>query len=525
MVGRWLGAARAVDGHRTAGSARTERARTGRRLAVAGLVAALVAGALPGIATAAPDSCRVVIVRTGAAYGALTVALDDVVDGDRLTLRGRCQGQVTIQTDLRIDGVTAAGSGVPRIVSAVGPVVFVSTGIALTVRGVAISGGHGGGGLPGALLVAPGAIVRLTDTTVEESGGDDRGAIESQGTLVIGGRSLVRGNAGGGSSGGGIDVTAGATTIGGRTRITENSAPNGGGVRVWPGGSLVVTGSARIDGNEATNGGGIAAIGTNAASAILVVKGAAQVTGNAASGVGGGIAGSYAAIRLLGTARIAGNSALADGGGVGGLAAGQTLLDLRGHVTIAQNTAPYGGGIGGRNGQVRVDGGPGTPVRILGNTATTGDGGGIAQTYGLIWLDGAVLVRGNHAPGGLGGGVYGNQLISLRLADDAVVSGNDALQGGGVATGPGGASVALIGAAAVRGNAAANDGGGIRVLAGALYLGGTSRVTGNEAGGVGGGIWYHVSLTPTFADGTCATHVSGNTPDQLRRSTGAVSCD
>ncbi len=116
--------------------------------------------------------------------------------------------------------------------------------------------------------------------------------------------------------------------------ITGGNADEGGGICVETGASLTMTGGA-IAKNQASTGGGIFSEGT------VTLSGDCIVESNTAQNNGGGIW-SAGTVTLSGDCIVEGNTAQNSGGGVY-LSAGSLTVD--GNASIANNEAPYGGGL------------------------------------------------------------------------------------------------------------------------------------------------------------------------------------
>lgn len=232
--------------------------------------------------------------------------------------------------------------------------------------------------------------------------------------------------------------------------LTHGLADGDGGAIYGAGSGPVSVSDAVISSNQASaQGGGIWAYrGLNLTRT--------QLTGNIAAGAGGGFYSEYYA--SLTDVTASGNQATGDGGG--GVVSGLTTITAS---AFADNSAASGGGL--------FLGSSTAPASISG-TSFTGNDASSASGYG-----GGLATRG-----------------SLAL-DTAVVSGNSAYRGGGIALGIGNyASVEnRIDHTTVSSNTAAADGGGIDVVSVSNVSSTTvarSTISGNQAAGnsFGGGI-------------------------------------
>jgi hypothetical protein len=191
------------------------------------------------------------------------------------------------------------------------------------------------------------------------------------GDLVIG-KSLTLIGAGGGLSG---TILQGSRTTS-VVRITGESTVSLQGVRITNG--------------SAPSGGGIANNGTLALTGCTITGNTA--TSDVAGGSGGGIANQSGATLTLTNSTVSGNTAITSGGGIFNNAT----------LTLSNST-------------------------VSGNTATSNVGGGIFHQGGLLTLDAASHVTGNQSnkpsDPNSGGGIFNNRgTVMLSSADN--VSGN-----------------------------------------------------------------------------------------------------
>lgn len=271
-----------------------------RRPFTATVAVVLLAGVLvvPAVSAAGRPSCLVSNERTGLGSGSLQQGIDAAAPGDTLVVKGTCLGASSITKDLTIKGVsnrafreaTLDGEGLVRVL-------FVETGLTVTVADLTITNGfandgNGGGGL----------LSRATNLTLKESkvagntatvGG---GGIENDSNLTIV-NSTVSGNAA--DLGGGI-LSSGALTLVNST-VSGNTAHLGGGLfNVL--GTATLTRST-VSGNSALQGGGV----SNDFGGTLTLT-SSIVTGNAATAASGGGIFNHSAMTITGS-MVNGNSA------------------------------------------------------------------------------------------------------------------------------------------------------------------------------------------------------------------------
>ncbi len=290
------------------------------------LLGSLLLGAIAApVAQAGTTTCRVRNVTQdthGASFPAMVKA---AVDGDRLTVRGTCEGGIVIRADIIIRGV-----GDPRPVLTgrhrhrAFRVWYTST---VMLRHLAMVGGaaegYGGGILNYGTLTLTDSVVR-GNMAMEGSGG----GIANLGTLTLN-DSVVRGNTG--YNGGGI-LNWGTLNLTGSV-VRENRAVEGGGGGIVNvrGSTLTLTGSVVRD-NRAVEGGGIA----NEYGTVTITE--SVVRGNRADKNGGGIANS-GTLTLRRSSSVTDNTAGTHGGGVWNQTEyGVRTVILRGGSSVTGNS-------------------------------------------------------------------------------------------------------------------------------------------------------------------------------------------
>lgn len=360
---------------------------TAATLVVACLPRGLVVASEP---LATSDSCAVVNLTTGAGpVSNLQRMIDNAHPGDRLRVRGVCQGHVTVKKDLTIVGKSTRAWPQPTLHPFV-------TGCDEQCFVVRVSGGSD------------------TELTLRDI-------------------KITRGHRAHG--GGGIYVKGASVMLRGSTWVTDNYALwFGGGVYLseeYTTGTVVLRGQTLVDNNYARDGGG-GVFGND-----VVLRGHAQVSENASKHMAGGLRGSvvlkdhaavlsntsrshagiYGTVIMRDYARVCGNTVqYANGGGIGGSV---TMWD---EATVCDNTSSgldersnNGGGIVGT-------------VVMHGNSSVTGNyandnGGGIWCTVGSsVTLNDSATVTGNTAAID-GGGIF-DDCGAVTLNDDATVTGN-----------------------------------------------------------------------------------------------------
>lgn len=439
--------------------------------------------------------------------GSLRAALADAAAGD--TLRLTQTGTLTLQTPLSpAKNVTILAEGVTVQAPTTGRALEVPAGVTLTLKGGILRGGTGAV-LPASLNRAElsAQFVRSGMDTPKLSAAGLRaqadaqptvgGVVLNQGTLTLDGVTVAEGKA---NLGGGIYNAAGATlTLSGSTNVTGNEASlldstldvsQGYGGGIYNRGTLTLAGGSVSRNTALYSGGGIhgAPGGTVTMSAGAVndnkVTYPVTITNGVTSGAAGGGIYSNGPLTISGGS-VSGNSASLFGGGIAVQAYRNAQDELvRPTLTVSGGTF--------ENNAVIEDVGEGS--------------GGAIWCSGIPTISGGT-VRGNEAPYGGGLGVFADATITGGLIEDNRAR----LSGGGIftyvyvpsnRTAP---TLTFGGTATVRGNTAAEYGGGvIAARFNWVITGGT--IENNTALKSGGGIDFSGGSVSRIEGGT----VSGN---------------
>jgi hypothetical protein len=363
----------------------------------------------------------------------------------------------------------------------------VSGNTAGTIAGGSLANGGG-------LLTSNGATVALTDCTISgnsTTNGDGGGLHTAYSSFVtltgcsIYGNSASATLANGGGYGGGVNSTT-STSVLTDCIITGNSANGVGGVSIQGSGTATFTGCT-ISGNFATKGqvGGLFTGGSPGTPTYTTLSDC-TISGNVGAAFGGGVGQNAYGTLTMNYCTISGNFAAFGGGGL----STEGTATLTGCTISGNSTNGTGGGV------VTSVGAPhAIPSTTLTNCTVSDNfadhnGGGVADAFsGSSTTLTGCTVSGNTTPGD-GGGLFAQTSGSITVngASGAYssVSGNYALNGGGVFNGPN--STATLTDVTVSGNAAANLGSGVYNF-GTLTLTNVT-VTGNSSGNRGSGIWY-----------------------------------
>ena len=341
----------------------------------------------------AKSDCRVQNATAEKRYRTLDAAVGASRNGDTLVVRGTCRGGLVIKRNITIKAHSRKGSKRSTIHGlGLGSALLIDEGRSVRLVGLAIRGDpdlmleHSGGG-----VFVSRAKVTMKDVTISGfSTQGDGGAIYSlNGDVRIAGGSRIRANRA--DEGGGIAIVSGTLTLDGRAAVEGNTAAWGGGIANR--GSVTLGGQSRVRKNQASWGGGIASYENSQ----VLLHSRSAIVANLATDSGGGLHNHGGVIILNGSSSVRGNHTDGSGGGI---------LSMRGTVTL-----------NGRG-------------SIAGNTAV-GPGGGVHSSLGAaaVVLNDLSTVIGN-ASADAGGGVHSKG--SLAFMEEVSVSGNEALQGGGV---------------------------------------------------------------------------------------------
>ncbi len=323
-------------------------------------------------ALASDLSCAVINLTSGAGPTSnLQRVIDRAGSGDRIRVRGVCQGHVTVKKDLVIVGKSTRAWPRPTLDPTV-------TGCDAHCYVVKVSGG--------------------ADTT-----------LVLRDLTVTGGRRP--------HGGGGIYLKGADLTLRGATRVTANSALwFGGGIYLsedFDTGRVLLTGHSVVSGNGARDGGG------GIFGRLVVLRGHSSVTSNSTKHSAGGIRGS---VSMHDHSSVTSNTSRSSGGILGDV----TMHD---YSRVCDNTVQYGsaGGIGGTVTMWEW-------ATVCDNTSSgrdvrTNNGGGIV---GTLTMHGSSSVSGNYAHDN-GGGIVCSAGSTVTLNNNATIAGNSAdVDGGGI---------------------------------------------------------------------------------------------
>ena len=335
-------------------------------------------------ATNGTCSLRQAVNSANAAAGDDTINFAASLANQSITLTSAL-GDIDITSNVVVDatgvsGLQASGANAVRVF-------FITGGVSVTLRAFTIRNGNSAG--------------------TAFSGG---GGIRADSSFLTLDSMIVTANSGDGIGGGGIFINDGGGLIVTNSTISNNTGNNsGGGILLSSVPNVSVTNSI-ITNNTAANaeGGGISSSGISA-----ITMANMQITGNHAdnnpSGSGGGIAVSIGSVIKMINCTVSGNTSFRRGGGIyifggathrisgttfsgnttsgngGGLVTSNNAIVNIVNSTLSGNTALNGGGIyngiNGADDMMTL-----RNVTVAGNTATTGQGGGIFGNSGTITL-------------------------------------------------------------------------------------------------------------------------------------------
>ena len=280
--------------------------------------------------------------------------------------------------------------------------------------------------------------------------------------------------------GGGIHVTTSMPTLtvvltqSAGTLIANNTANEGGGVRV-SGGTMILEDGLIRDNGAVGRGGGVFVFDGQ-----LVMNGG-QILSNTAELDGGGVFVEHGGMQMSG-GDVKSNTALSGGGGVMVNQPTATFTQTGG--LIVANNAESGGGLGVGAGQAWLYGGS-----IRDNTAANYGGGLLVN--GRAILDGGSILSNT---ANYGGGVYVGSAAAFTQTGVSYILSNTVMQAGGGIYAEGGTTLLEGGHVAVN---AAPYGGGLYLNNGTAILRGTAEIHDNTALNNGGGV-YVLSASAVF---------------------------
>ncbi|MBN1123285.1 MAG: hypothetical protein JXJ17_19595 [Anaerolineae bacterium] len=385
-----------------------------------------------------------------------------------------------------------------------------------------------------------GAILSIAATgtdsaIVETTGSDFTGNQADDGGAIYANASLLRVNAGGGSTftgntagnyGGAIFAEGDSTVyITGAVFSSNDAATAGGGIA--NAGSRVQLEDITISDSEALNGGAIASQDGDLKILGTSVIGASAVGGaNTATNAGGGIAFTGAGtLTIQGDGEsspvvIGGNDATGSGGGLYTDADNPVIVKYAvigdpdpGDALDQSNTAASGGGIYNNDSIVSL-----YYSQITANTADNGGGiynranvGDAVVDLYYTTIGGTDLSEGNVATVS-GGGIYNDGATASVSMDHSGVKYNQADDGAGNGDGGGAYNDGGIIGGAFAYNEAANNGGGIYNNTGEAYgwiKGNSADVDGGGVYAVGGTVGFSALLGNTAGDNGGGAYVDG----------------
>jgi hypothetical protein len=273
-----------------------------RRLGtICGVGAILSVGAL-GVspAGAAKPACAIDNAATHTEYVTVQDAVNAAAPGATLEIKGVCAGSTVIQRDVVLKGVASKAFGPATLTGAnAGRVLRINAPSTTTVRGLTLTGGNTTDG--GAIIVRGGAAARVENSLIYgNTASGFGGGIEvfPTGTLTVT-NSVVRDNQA--ASSGGIDSDHGTVTVV-SSAVRDNTASGGancvngefscaGGL--WNYGGTMTLRDTVVSGNSASyRGGGVrnqTPTGDPGPGGVLTLIGATTISGNHAGDSGGGV--------------------------------------------------------------------------------------------------------------------------------------------------------------------------------------------------------------------------------------------
>jgi predicted outer membrane repeat protein len=360
------------------------------------LTCTLAALATSGVISSTALACEVENTRSPhVRFATLTEAVQKATAGDTLKVKGTCEGDIMIGENLSITvsgkAATLKGSGNSSVVS-------VSKSVAVTLKGLTITGGIGTVGIPSGTNTSGGGI-------------DNEGSLTLNHVTITGNRATA--------FGGGI-YSNGSLTLQ-KSTVSSNNNNHAG----YEGSGIYSQGSLRVAKSTVANN----AVGEGHGAGIFIAGGAAvvehsSVTGNTLSlGNAGGICLAGGSL-ILSKSTVSDNAAFSGGGIVNG-----GLLTLE-KSTVSNN--PEGGGIA-NGGSLTLN-----KSTVTGNTGY--EGGGIYNgEQASVKLNGSTITLNTATE--KGGGIYNAKEAAVTFSGSSSVTNNSAHEheesGGGIYDEPG----------------------------------------------------------------------------------------
>ena len=445
---------------------------------VAGGSAEVVDAAFEGNATQALPGNGGALHITGAGTAAVAGSvLTDNTAAEGGALWNSATGTLAV-TDSEITGNTATGAAPDQG----GGGVFTEGG-AVTIDGSVIDGNAatGAAGSGGGVLNVNGSVT-VTDTLISGNTAERAGGGIEAGPLLPAGSELP------------TSTTLTNVTLSENSFTTPGDASprNGAGLHLTGAGTVTVDQSIVSGNTGAREGGGL----WNSAAGTLTVTDS-EISGNSTDGEladqgGGGVFTEGGEVAITG-------SVIADNEATGALASGGGILNITGTVAVSDSSITG-------NSAVRAGGGVEAGPLLDVPTATppvVGRADATTTVLSGVDLSGNVVT----GPPGNGGGVHLTGAGEV-LVDTSVVSGNSAVEGGGLWNSATGTTVVLN--STVAGNSASGaDGGGGLYNDGGGLLAFNATVTGNEAPAGAGGAVLSVGGTAALVHASVVGNSSG----------------
>ncbi|MDL2226006.1 InlB B-repeat-containing protein [Eubacteriales bacterium OttesenSCG-928-M02] len=230
----------------------------------------------------------------------------------------------------------------------------------------------------------------------------------------------------------------------------------------------------------------------NITESTVTMAGDAEISGNPCAGMNLYLA----TLNMTENARIVDNTGTQSGGGILSISSVINMGTAAGDAPqISRNTTPNNGGAIFLTSQSTLD---------MGYDAVIADNEAAAIAGGVVARGSTILLRGNasiadNVGKDFGGGVTLVEESALTLMDNASITGNSAVYGGGMVADN--ATITMGDMANVQGNTATEEGGGVHLRAGAAFtMTGAASIQENES--VNGGGVYMTTASTMEMDGT-----------------------
>lgn len=310
------------------------------------------------------------------------------------------------------------------------------------------------------------------------------GVFSTDSKIVVNDSKILSNKVNSAGDGCGFYINNGTELIFNSGEIKNNEASMGGGICAEDATSTITVNGGLISENKGIIGAGIYIQG-----ATLDIKGG-QISNNVATNNGGAVYSKAANIYVSG-GEMYGNSAASSGGAI---SISNGILNVSdGH--FYHNTSANGGAINGYKVEININGGK------IEKNSVTDRGGGIyfeGEGSSVKVSNGEIIENSVTGSSGAGGGIYGDAKLSTVVVSGGTISNNTASSaGGGIYFRGITGSIKISGGKISENKIVKGTGGGVYILSlASATVSDDASITGNEAVNAGG--IYALGITGTF---------------------------